>query len=483
MKQFSKKISKFLLLGSIFVTLSCEVQEKYNESNTSQKIIVEDFSLQSIQGKTNSKLLEVANKVKSLKTKAENSKIVYNADFDFYMDDEHGKHVVIDGKESYIFEITRTTGDQKVENIVFNKKTDGSFDTFIIKYDFTKNEFNSLPISILKDKATSYSELDTQTNRFNVICVVTETWVPGDNYYMGELNGGGGRTLGYWATSGMDCSGGSSTNTPAYSGGNPNGGMGNPAGGPRPTGGIPSTPVVNSAPTPCQQLCNLTNDNATFNARITNLETKVTGTQEFGFISEMTYNAGLGELEINNYNLPNNTGSEFSSNIKVGGFGMGSGHNHPVTGQSIPSWGDLHWIADCYNNATIRNKDYVFSVVVVGNSQDPTATPIDYVITIANITALNLQIANDLAIPRIAAISNIKEQIEAMNDKEALLFASVQTNTVGMEEVFLKTFANFGINLFKKDKINNNWNKLKLTNPIDPLNPSAPNPVVQEPCN
>jgi hypothetical protein len=226
MKHIAKKISKLLLLGSIFVTLSCEVQENYNENNK-RNILVEDFSLRSIQGKTTSKLLETANKIKSLNTTAANSKIVYNADFDFYMEDEHGKHVVIDGRDSYTFEITRTTGDQKVENIIFNEKQNGEFDTYFVKYDFTKVEFKTLTISVLKTKNTTYTELNSQTNRLDVICIESLAWSSGMSQWDSNTTGGGGFP-GSWLSIGKECTAISGSDAPSGNTGNNNGNTPNP---------------------------------------------------------------------------------------------------------------------------------------------------------------------------------------------------------------------------------------------------------------
>ncbi len=368
MKQISKKISKFLLLGSIFVTLSCEVQEKYNESNTSQKIIVEDFSLQSIQGKTNSKLLEVANKVKSLKTKVSNSKIVYNADFDFYMEDEHGKHVVVDGKDSYTFEITRPTGDNKVENIVFNEKTDGGFDTYFVKYDFTKDEFKTLPTQVLKEKNRVFSQLDTQTNRVNVICVVEMVWVSGQSQWGQEQNPGGG-TPGYWGVGSVDCSaiydsgslGGSSGGNAGGTNSNPVGNNGNPS--QTGTGGINTSPVV-VPPTinPCVKLSAKTND-ALFKSKVAllNNSSSFSNQHETGFsegkdpvtgIMGYTNQVGIGASNTLP-SLPNSIGQVHVHNHDFPLFDA-NGDLTPYV--PVPGYGDLIAFVRAYQtNAIIQD--------------------------------------------------------------------------------------------------------------------------------
>ena len=382
MKQISKKISKFLLLGSIFVTLSCEVQEKYYESNTSQKIIVEDFSLQSIQGKTNSKLLEVANKVKSLKTKAENSKIVYNADFDFYMEDEHGKHVVVDGKDSYTFEITRPTGDQKVENIVFNEKVDGTFDTFLIRYDFTKSEFSSLPTSLLKDKETTYTVLDTQNNRFNPICIITETWVPGDYNYMVELNGGGGSSPGFWATIGVDCSGGSSNDAPTYSGGNPNGGNGNPAGAPTNNGGtISSVPVVVASP--CKKVQKQIEKFTTLAPALVTLASTTGQNHENGIFINNTATATTPN-PVQNIPASLNTGGALELNPTPANPYVMIAHTHDAVGAgngtlSIFSWADFHGFSRLIRFGHVDNDNFVLYLATADGTR--------YAMTINDATA------------------------------------------------------------------------------------------------
>lgn len=48
MKHITNKILKFTLIVIIFGTVSCEVQEKYNDDSL-HSFTVENFSLQSIQ--------------------------------------------------------------------------------------------------------------------------------------------------------------------------------------------------------------------------------------------------------------------------------------------------------------------------------------------------------------------------------------------------------------------------------------------------
>ena len=391
MKQISKKISKFLLLGSIFVILSCEVQEKYNESNTNQKIIVEDFSLRSILGKTNSKLLEVANKVKSLKTKASNSKIVYNADFDFYMEDEHGKHVVVNGKDSYTFEITRPTGDQKVENIIFNEKVDGSFDSYILKYGYTKDEFSTLSYDVLKDRELNYTQLDIQTNRWSPICIETFTFTTDDYYYSVDLSSGnGGVGGGTRVTIGMVCTNmGDSFDNGHYTGGNGNGNTGYNNNNSNPTGsnpqgggnGVLTTPVV--VANPCKKVKNQIEKFPSLSPALVSLAATTSQGNENGIFINNTATATTPN-PVQNIPASLNTGGALELNPTPANPYVMIAHTHDAVGAgngtlSIFSWADFHGFSRLIRFGHVDNDNFVLYLATADGTR--------YAMTINDATA------------------------------------------------------------------------------------------------
>lgn len=162
---------------------------------------------------------------------------------------------------------------------------------------------------------------------------------------------------------------------------------------------------------------------------------------------------------------------------------MGQAHNHPINGQSIPSWGDIRWTMLCEQNIWQINIGQAVNIIVVQNSQYPSNTPIIYAIKINDLAVLQQQIAQDLALPDIAAEPDLIAKIEKINAKFGLLNANVQNNTQGLERNFLGQFRNYGISLYKFDETNNNWNKLNLQNAYNPQNPDTQNPVISEPCN
>jgi hypothetical protein len=144
MKQKFKNILKLFALGSVFVLGSCEkdlYEDQIYKSNTTFKIV----SLKNDSIKKNFQLMKAVNEAK-LKTPNANSRMVYDSINNFWFDDEKGFLIEDNGKESYTFRVYRgeTTDNEKLENIVFEEKEAGVFDTYLVKYAISKNQLENI---------------------------------------------------------------------------------------------------------------------------------------------------------------------------------------------------------------------------------------------------------------------------------------------------------------------------------------------------
>lgn len=282
--------------------------------------------------------------------------------------------------------------------------------------------------------------------------------------------------------------GGGGTGAGSSGGGNtgPNGG-----------GGAGTTPVITTpvpcalcppqaefaVNVPCDQLKEMT-DNAQILQKINDLKPKTLLKQEFATTIKRGYNGFSGNHE--NSVASNSNGQAFSANAPVGGRTVANAHNHPFDGQSIPSWGDLHWIMECedYINPAYAGQGLSANIVVVRDTEVATNDAIIYAVKIDDFTILQTKLNNDLANnPSIQAIPDENIRKEKMCDLFAPFFKNVQNNTTGLQKKFLEVFQIYGVSLYKFDQANNKWSKLSLLNPYNPFNPNAFNSVISKPCN
>jgi hypothetical protein len=145
MRQKMKKMNKIIILGIVFMLFSCS-EDLYDDHISKSKINSKNVSLNDDLLKQNSKLMKSVNQIKSLNNKSY-SKIIYDSINNFYIDDENGIFLDYNGAISYSFRVLRenTAGNSKVENIVFNQTETGDYDSYLLKYAFSKNEFDALP--------------------------------------------------------------------------------------------------------------------------------------------------------------------------------------------------------------------------------------------------------------------------------------------------------------------------------------------------
>jgi len=141
------------LIFILFISLtSCE-KELYEDSiqNSSRNLTVQHIKLNDIDKAISTKIenkISAIKKTKELKNNVDEveNRFEYNSTLDIYIDTENGKLINNNGDISYTFPMFRRS-EEKLENIVFKQKQDGSLDTFFAKYNIKPEEFINLTLN------------------------------------------------------------------------------------------------------------------------------------------------------------------------------------------------------------------------------------------------------------------------------------------------------------------------------------------------
>ncbi len=163
----------------------------------------------------NTKMLETLEKLSkaNLISKTTNRDTITSNEYGFIIDTDYVKYVENGNYNSYNFEIIRDSPeDDKLENLFLTLNEDEEYDTFIIKYDFTLEELNSLTQEELDNKTTQYTTIDFDTSFLNrgnsfrdaLECESEWVWIPCS---MGGDHGDGSSCDGGWSSK-IVCSGG-----------------------------------------------------------------------------------------------------------------------------------------------------------------------------------------------------------------------------------------------------------------------------------
>ncbi|WP_395045516.1 hypothetical protein [Flavobacterium sp.] len=208
----------FVLVFILFA--SCE-KELYEQpiQNSERNLIVKEVSLKSEISKSNSKLMEAVNLLNQ-EIKGETNRVVYDSILNFYFDDERGLYIESADKHSYTFPIFRTNAtDNKIENVLFDQKSDGGYNIYLVKYDITKDELPNYTKEQLELLHKEYRAISvTNRVRLELICVETQSWVSYP-HAEGDLVGYSGNNLGHWVTTSSECGWVSGNTGPQNAGG------------------------------------------------------------------------------------------------------------------------------------------------------------------------------------------------------------------------------------------------------------------------
>ena len=359
MEKKRKVTRKLLIFGIVFMLFSCS-ENLYEDHFSHSKIKTQKVSLNDDFLKQNSKLMKSVNQIKSLNNKSYH-KIIYDSINDFYIDDENGIFLDYNGSISYSFRVLRddTTESSKVENIVFNQIETGDYDSYLLKYAFSKTELDALTFEGANTINYEIEDVDVLISNKTTApkCRTIRISKCGDSGTEWDCGGG---ICGYDYVIQCDEGGGGSNNGSGSSGGVNT----------LPTGGG-TTAVAN----PCKKIKKQIDKFASLKPALVTLKGTTSQNHENGIYIDNTATAttpnpiqnlptitaqGVSAIDIPNLPAP--------SKYKI------IAHTHDAVGPnntgtfSIFSWGDLKAIAEKIRLGQIDTDNFVFYVITADNT-------------------------------------------------------------------------------------------------------------------
>lgn len=217
-----------LLFSLAFLLTNCQKDELIDAQQDSLIDKRHDFSKVRVNIINSNEILSNRNLSKNLKGFSSNNRpssnshenILYNEEYGFSINTDFVKHVVNGDYNSYNFIVSRDDPvDDKLENLVLSLNENGRYDAFILKYDFTAEQFENIKLDSLKNTTTIYTPIDfdstfldpepSVSNRVqeNIICL--EEWTFNDPIEHNGDNHGADCTCsahsGNWVLSSSEC--------------------------------------------------------------------------------------------------------------------------------------------------------------------------------------------------------------------------------------------------------------------------------------
>ena len=498
-----QNLKNYLKLGILFFGISLFVTNCEKDYTNEIEIQTHSrFKVKILNQKQVNSNKQIAEKLKKVdlkikrKTNSVFSKEIYNEEYDFTINTDYVKYLedTENGNHSYNFLISRENPeDDKLENLLLILNSEGNYDAYLVKYDFSIEEYSNIDQNTLNSRTTTYMPIDFDISVFNegelakvtpnLVCV--EVWVQttvptdeGNNTGNTDLyetiwvlesstctwiGGGGGDSDG--TTGGAEDPGGDETSdncdTCGSSGGN---------------GGTPSPPdeeepgTIISVPTTmsiddvenCEKLKNLSDvDEQNINVQIQFLKDKLATNPENEWSVQMTKdvigNYIAGEDNEFEYTSTQEEGNENSSTLISGEYYYAGAHLHTNKGYGIFSWADVRILGELLNNAISYNRPFVTSILVCENPNNSN-NPFVYALKVDDMTKFNNSIYAVWSNSKYSELSDT-DKINKILNEEALSF---HENKDDLEKYFLNKYSNAGISLYKADNDMSNWNKLTL---------------------
>jgi hypothetical protein len=143
--------------------VSCNKDLYENEiKNDSKNVVINTVNLNT-DNKIPFELVSFKKKMMKKEILAQQNRYVFDSINNFYIDEENVKHIQSENKETYTISIKKDNVDN-IENILFNKKADGNFDVYLVKYPFTPEELKVLSTSQLGQKQVEYIPVEFDEN-------------------------------------------------------------------------------------------------------------------------------------------------------------------------------------------------------------------------------------------------------------------------------------------------------------------------------
>lgn len=478
------------ILAQGFLQVGCS-EDLYVDDATfnSKGIKISKVSLKEPRFQNKTKLIQEVNKIKNQQVLASNTnRMVYDSLKNFYFDDENGMLIEnINGYESYTFKVIREAPiDSKLENVIFSKNQESSYDTYLVKYAFSEEEFKNLTQQQIENSPKIFSEIVTNNNGNSQIFSKCTAYIdcitiasPRDDgdpdgpnaieicTYRLEGCGGGSEGSGSGSSSGT---GGDSSGS---SGGYGSSGSGNGSGGSG--GGISTTPTpgggsATAPPNPCRKLKDL------FNASKGNIKPTI--------LNDLRPNIAVNPSGEKGHALTkNSTGTVLGipilpSSINVtqaptGGYFFCVLHTHPLDTYPMFSFSDVLTLNSLNNGSASFNQGMASFLLVC---QDDNGVFQTYAIVI-DPDSINESIDQFMSNPENIGCTR-KEIKDKMNERlEVAYNKEYNSPNPNYEKVFLKNMFYTNVSLYKANSTLTNWSKLSISS-------NTTNPTINStPCN
>lgn len=202
MKNKLKKLFRlgFALFAISLLLTNCEneTQEEIQTESQEPTLILKQYSKQDIEKnqKLVSRLSEFNDKLTKNKSEKISARTVYNSEYDFTINTNLANYIENGDYHSYTFPLVQDD-DEKMTNVLFELNDQGEYDAFLVKYDYTANEFNTLDLTSLSLQ-TSMEPIDLEFDSLTArtyrayICIYSYERHCSD----GWVNGSGGNLVG-----------------------------------------------------------------------------------------------------------------------------------------------------------------------------------------------------------------------------------------------------------------------------------------------
>jgi len=494
MKRTIKTYFKFFifLFGISLLLVNCEKDtiEETNEIVKKEETQESNFRIKTIKTAEIQQNEVVFGKLKKLGAtlikEKENiqGKDVYSSAYDFTINTDFARYIeTTDGTyHSYTFPIERIEDNGLLENLFLSLQNDGTYRALIVTYKLTELEKEDLLVGIFPEEFendVTYTEIDDEdllTDIFSVYEVscadITIQYCTSEaNHPGGEFADGSPCNAVAYSIRRI-CSGGSDG-----SGYNPDEGTGGDDGAGNDAGGGTSTTTDTTDPTdtitgdvdlpvittptiipdsvsPCETLNNLIDPTkANIKPDLEHLKTLVEESQENGVSFKKS-----GET-YNSINI--SPGLSLHITLPISGDVYSGAHTHTDDAYPMFDWGDLFGLFHMYDQANINVKDEVTLFLVSQDYLSPTTDV--YAVVINDIDAFALKIQQDINSLRvtdpIAFLStDDRVKVKVLNEKYGIGF----DNSDNYERIFLESFKNHNISLYKANEDISNWSKLTI---------------------
>jgi len=169
MKKIKNRFWKIgiLLIGISLLLWNCQKDSLFSTDKTpvienqTSKLIIKPVFKETIEknSKLKAKLESLNNKLKANKSAKTSNKKVQAGEYDFIIDTDHATYIEDGNYNSYTFPIVQDK-NQNIKNILFSLNDDNEYDSYIVNYDYTYKDLETLDATELSNR--------TEMKRINI---------------------------------------------------------------------------------------------------------------------------------------------------------------------------------------------------------------------------------------------------------------------------------------------------------------------------